>query len=564
MIQTQAKKRRISLFNLNLNEWLPVQDICLGLILSSLLINMLALVFPLSLLQIYDRIIPNQATQTLFYLMSAVSIAIILEMILKLARHYVSAWGDAKLGYKTSTKAYAHLMNAKLNAFEKIGSGVHLDRMNALNRVKDFYGGQAITTLIDLPFVAVYLIMIFMINPVMILIPIAMQALIVVIAIAKRSTLHDTLAFRSHTNEKKLNYIVEVLSGIHTIKSQGMEQVMLRRYERLQKSSAIDDFEFAQKNASFHTLGQHVSGLNLILVVTIGALLAINNHMTPGGVAACILLSSRSMLPFVKFVGLWSKLQSIRIANDKYNAIMSMPTESQNHTSTLTIEQGDIKLVDLCFQFDDDQQVIFEHAYMHIKPGDVVHVDSQGSAGKSVLFLLLSGALTPTKGKILIDDNDLHDYPQALLGHQIAYIPQDAKLFQGSIIENLTLFRDEYVEKAKAMAKLLDLDHCIEQMPQGYQTQVAQGSEDFISKGIKQRILIIRSLIDSPKIVMFDEANSAMDIASDNKLKALLSQMAGQTTLLMVTHRPSLVALCNKKIMIQNKQVVEQAHATTG
>lgn len=543
----------VKIFNMEVYQWLPKSDILVGLIMSTLLINVLSLVFPLSLLQIYDRIIPYQATSTLFYLMLAVCIAMILEMFIKLGRAYVSAWGDARLGYKSSNKAFEYLLNAHLSAYEGVGSGVHLDRLNALNRVKDFYGGQAITTLLDIPFVFIFLLLIAFIEPILIIVPLSIQGGILYISYKYGPTVFETLKKRSQTNEKKINYIVEVLGGIHTIKSQGMEQLMLRRYERLQNSSAFDDFEFAQKNAAHNRMGTLLSQINLVGVVFVGAFLVLHQQLTPGGVAACIMLSSRCMMPFIKAMNLWSRFQAIKLAEEKYQAILALPQRKILTSKTDVLTRTDIVFDNITYGYNKGKKPILEHANLTIKDGEMISLQCDGAQGKSSALLLIKGLLTPFTGEIRIGGTPLSDYSQNVLGRDMAYLPQEGVLFEGTILENLTLFRDgEYVLKAKALSEALELDAFIEQMPQGYQTMLGQGSVDFVSKGIKQRILIVRALIDEPKIILFDEANSAMDIASDNKLKELLQSYHGEKTMIIVSHRPSFVNMADRKVIIKD------------
>ncbi len=545
--------KSLNVLGIKLKEWLPASDILIGLIASTVFINILSLIFPLSLLQIYDRIIPYQATSTLLYLIIFVCVAMVIEMLLKLARNYVSAWGDAKLGYKSSCKAFEHLLYARLPEYEKVGSGVHLDRINALNRVKDFYGGQAITTILDLPFVVIFLLLIAFINPLMVMIPLSIQCCVFLISYINGPTLYEALKNKAKTNEKKVNYMVEILTGIHTIKSQGMEQAMLRRFERLQNSSAFDDFDFSQSNATQNRVGSLLSQINLIAIVFLGAILVIYQQMTPGAVAACILLSSRCMMPFIKAMNLWSRFQSIKLAESKNKMILSLPLESKNSDQLLDIQHGKIDFENVSFGYDDSDTNLIHESSFCIEAGESVHLESHGAQGKTTVFLLLKGLLKPKSGRILIDNRPLSDYTEETLGEKISYIPQDGILFQGTILENLTLFRDnEYAKQAKALCKELQLDVIIEKMPQGYHTQLGQGSVDFVSKGIKQRIIIVRSLVDYPKIILFDEANSAMDIASDKTLQEFLAKLHHRATLIMITHRPSLAAISDSKLRLSN------------
>ncbi len=546
------------LLKLSAKEWLPGPDIWVGLVLSTIFINILSLVFPLALLQVYDRIIPSGGTQTLVYLILAVIGAMLIEMLLKLARNFVSTWGDARLTYKSSTRAFEHLLHTQLNEYEKAGPGVHLERINSLNRVKDFYGGQALTTLIDLPFILLFVAVLGYIHPYMMLVPMFMVCLSGITARYTAREIYGSIKQQSSTLEKKINFIIETLSGIHTIKSLGMENVMLRRYERLQNNATFEDYEYGKNSAAIVRISQVMSQLTILLVVIIGALQVLGQEMTPGAVAACILLSTRCVQPMIKAMHLWARFQLVKNTEENNERILSLPRIDTGTVSS-DIKEGKIEFKDVCFCDNKEDRPLLDKTNFTIEHGDIIHLDGPSSSAKTALLLLIKGINQPQQGQVLIQDTPVVSYDPTLLGERVTYMAQNGVLFQGSILENMTLFRNQQLgAKAKDLAEKLNLDSVIEQMPQGYDTKIGKGAIDLVSKGIAQRITLLRCLIHDPSIILFDEANSAIDMKADDHIRRLFESYQGKKTIILVTNRPSLQRIATRRIVLTESTIVER------
>lgn len=538
-------------------NWLNKSDLMIGLICSSILINLLTLFFPIAILQIYDRIIPNGAVNTLYYLTAGIVTIIIIELIIKLARNYVNAWLDSRLRFQSALKAYSHYIHTDTQVFEKIGSGIHLEKLNALNTIKDFFDGHAVTVLVDVPFVIIFITFICFLDPRMAIIPIAMQAILVLLAYSQNQILFKDLTDRATTSEKKLNYLIEVFMGIHTVKALALESQMLRRYERLQSVAVYQDFHFALKSAFSGKLIESIVQCGLILNVSLGAYLVVINELSAGVLAACILLSTKSFSPMQKAISLWARFQTLKLAHRNQKEISALPLENTNQKGRQEKIQGEIQFDKISFKFSEKGVWLAKDMDLHVCPNETIAILSDHEKGKSTLLNLLLGIYKPSSGKILIDGHEINSWNIETLRRQISLLPQDGNLFEGTILENITLFKKgEYLKRAQALSKLLGLEEIIQQMPQGYHTKVGMSSVDLISKGIKQRILMIRTLIEEPKIILFDEANSSLDLYADAKLNNLLHTMKGKCTMVLITHRPSYLAFADKVYEIKKSKLV--------
>jgi len=535
--------------------------------LASLFINVLALAMPMTLLQVYDRIIPNSAEGTLILLITGVGSALVLEALLRLARSYVSGWMGARFEHLAGSAAMERLMGVSIVDYERSGAGAHLERYNALTTLKEFYSGQGILVVADVIFIPIYLIGVGFLAGTLWLVPAGMMVLFAISAYVIGLKLRKSLEARLNADDRRFSFIIEVLGGVHTVKGLAMEEQMIRRYEWLQETCADAEYNVARHNASAQSLGALFSQMVLFGVVGYGATFVIDGALTVGGLAACTMLGGRAMQPMQKAVGIWTRLQSIQLARDRLRQLFSMKVEKMPGLPDLPPVRGDIDLDDVTFTYGinkDGEELppLFENLDIHIKAGETIGISGGNASGKTSLLYLIMGVLAPTQGTVRIDGNDLQEYAASSIRHQASYLPQDGILFNGTILENITMYRPEKVDEAMDISKILGLDTVVAHMPQGYETMVGDGAGDKLPRGFKQRIAIARALVDKPRILLFDEANTAMDGAGDATLKFLLEKLKGRVTLILVTPRPSMLSIADRIYDIDGTAVTERGSDT--
>ncbi len=532
------------------------------LVLASLFLNVLTLALPVALLQVYDRIIPNKSEGTLQLLVLGVGIALLFEAGLRMGRSYITGWVGARFEHMAGCGAMARLLGASIGAFERDGSGAHLERFNALATVKDFYAGQAILTLLDLPFTVIFLFLVWFIAQELVLIPAGLLVLFLITALGIGSKLREALKKRMTADDRRFNFIIEVLSGIHTVKSMGMEAQMLRRYERLQEGCAEGDYHVAQVSSSALSLASFFSQLTTAAVAAYGSTLVLDHRLTVGGLAACTMLAGRSLSPVQKALGIWTRFQTIRLARTRLNEIFQLQMESQAGLPRLPPVAGRVQMDGVRFRYSEKTPEILQGLSVDIAAGECVAIGGGNGSGKSTLLALMIGALRPSAGRVLLDGYDLAEVDPMNVKSQVAYLPQSGTLFQGSILENITMFRPELTERAHEAAGRLGLDDVVKTMALGYDTRVGDGAFDALPRGIKQRIAVARALVCQPRVVLFDEANTGVDGVGDQYLKTCLEELKGRCTLILVTHRPSLVKLADRAFDFKDGLLTERKQVT--
>jgi len=363
-------------------------------------------------------------------------------------------------------------------------------------------------------------------------------------------------------DDRRFGFIIEVLSGIQTVKGLGMEEQMLRRYERLQETSADAGHRLAVHRGRGYRLGAVLSQLVLIGVAGVGALAVIAGTLTVGGLAASIMLAGRAAHPFEAVAALWPRFQAAGIARRRLRQIFDMPVDKPTGYLELPPIKGALDLDGVGFNYGqgkdgEDLPPIFNDIHMHVEPGQTVGIIGRSAGGKTTLLYLMMGVLTPTAGVARIDGYDLRECDPAEIRRQIAYLPQQAQVFNGTVLENITMFRADRADDALAIAAVLGLDDVFNQLPKGYETRIGEGAEDMLPRGTRQRVAIARALVDHPRVLLFDEANAFIDGPADAQLLEVLMRLRGRVTLVMVTQRPSMLRLSDRIFEIKDAGLFE-------
>jgi ATP-binding cassette subfamily C protein LapB len=516
------------------------------LALISLVMNLLTLALPLVLLQVYDRILPNAALSTFALLALGVGGAVVLESLLRLGRSYITGWVAARFEHNGGVAALRRLLDAPLQDYERVGSGMHLERLGALVTVKDFYAGQSLLSLLDLPFVVVFLGIIWLLGGWLVLVPLTLLGLFVMMALILGARLRGALKDRMALDDRRGNFIIEVLTGSHTLKAMAMEAQMMRRYERLQEGCGAANRAVTRASASALGLSTFFSQATMVATVAGGSVIAVQDGMSIGALAACTLLAGRALQPIQRALGVWTRFQTIRLARKRLHAVFEMEPEAPPGLPEPDAIQGRLALQGVAFAFTEGGAPILHDVSMEAAPGECVGIAGGNGSGKTTLLGLMSGALKPDAGRVLLDGTPIDHWDPRRLKRHVAYLPQQGELFRGTILENITMFDPARAEDAVRQAEALGLGPIIANLPMGYDTVVGDSAGETLPRGIRQRIAVARALLPNPAVVLFDEANTAVDSAGDAAIKACLETLKGTRTLVLVTHRPSLLKMADR------------------
>ncbi|QWD61824.1 peptidase domain-containing ABC transporter [Polynucleobacter sp. MWH-UH25E] len=535
------------------------------IIASSIVINLLALAFPLLMLQLYDRILPHQSLETLALIAVAVGVAVALESVMRAVRSYTTAWISARFEHKAMLAVTERALAEPLHDFERKGTGTVMDDYKSVSSLKYHYSGQTFQQLMDLPFTLLYVLIVFILSPWVGLLLTAGYA--VFVFITWKNGREDPILIKDQKQGdlRRANFLNETLSNVHTLKSMTMESLMLRRYERLQENCArlMSRVTYALDMSA--GIGNIFSPMMNMLIVALGAWLVITHHLTNGELAACILLGMRALAPLQRLGGMWAKYQQDEVLRDNLALTLmqeGLPAKVASQEGAVELanrplQSAKLQLENVHYQFPGSKTELFSGLNLTIEPGEFLAIKGDSGSGRSTLLQLMAGVLQPVQGKVLIDGSDLKEIPLDRLSEHVAYLPQKAMMFEGSLLDNVSVFEPNRVERALLTAKMLGLGDFVAKMPRGWDSPVGDTAADAMPPGYRQRIAIVRALSNQPNIVLFDDATSVMDSDGDATFLKFMEAVRGKVTVVLVSQRPSFLRLADRTLYLQDGNLHE-------
>lgn len=542
------------------------------LVLASFALNVFGLALPVTLLHVYDRILPNESYGTMLLLGLGCGAAAVMEAILRVARSALTTWMGARIEHRSSASLIDRLMRMPLNAFSQQGIGTHFEVYRAIKMVREFYSGQALQSAIDIPFAALYLGLIALLAGWLVLIPLGVLALFLMVGAVLGRRMRRALENRHVLEERRLNFISEVLSGVHTVKGLGAEAGLLRRHERLQQGCSEEDFTVARLSGSASVVATTLSQATMMLVVILGSVSVIDGMMTTGVLTACSMLAGRCVQPVQSLFDRWVRYQSVSLSLRRIGHVL---LEVGSDGGTLRVGDGaghgaatagavaeplvpgTIEMDKVRFAYDRGPEILTDLS-LSVGPGEFLGVVATNSTGKTTLLRLILGVLRPNSGAVRVGVRSSTE-TDAMIGiGGVVYVGEQPELFKGTILQNLTLFDPGRADLAMEVCRRLGLDRRIASLPQGYETIVGDASQEALPRGARQMICLARALVREPAVLLLDEPNSSLDTESDKLFRRALEELRGNVTILLVTSRPSLLTLADRVVQIVDGHAVSR------
>ncbi len=530
------------------------QALARSTVVSSFVINVLGLALPLVMLQVYDRILVNQSVATLGFLMIGLASAILIEAGLKVIRAYLMSWSATKQNYAQNLEAVSRVVHAPPDRFEKEASNIWMDRFESLDQFNAFSAGQSRLIILDLPFVAIYLSVIFLVAGSLGFVLLGLIGLVVLAIVIRAQAMRRVLKEQQTHDSRRDDFIAETLQGIESVKSMAMEPQMQRRFERLQQTNSGISHQSILLNGELQTYSQLVANIVLISMVTVGAVSVINGTLSVGTLACCTLLTSRVMQPVMRAIQVIMEIQGAKLDRDNADKLLDLPAVEPAPVARSDRAPGRIDLKDAGYTYQGSETPALDGVSLTVAPGEIVGIRGEHASGKSTLIKLISGELAPTDGTCQINGKDAHTLNASELSRNMVFVSQDSAIFEGTVMDNISMFRSgpQAIKNARRAAQLIALEDDIHRMPKGYDTPIGQGITDALPRGMVQRITIARALAVNPSILLFDEANSMLDMRSDNELRKGLMKLSGHMTILLISNRPSLLAIADASYVLKN------------
>lgn len=522
-------------------------------VLATMGSNLLALTLPLATLQLYDRVIPQHGLASLEVLAAALTLSLLLDVALRIAQGRMIAWSASRFEHEAGCAAVSAFLRAKPSAVNSDSPGVHVQRFNAVERLREFAAHQGLVTLVDLPFAFVFLGLIWIIAPPLFLVAAGFLAAAFagawLLGLKLRKAVHE----RAQIDDRRMSFLLEILGASHSIKGAAIETAILRRYERLVEQASAAGYRTTLLTGTAQGLGNVSAHVLAFAVMALGASLVLGHELTVGSLAACSLLAGRALQPLLRAVGVFTQLYTVAEAAERHNTVLTLPPSRASATAHPEPASSILQLRNVSFGYTPDHPLITD-ASLTVEPGAAISILSS-SPGKSTLLRLAAGLLEPDSGEATLGGIPLHCLPPRTLARHVGYVPQQATLFRGTLMDNLTMFEPGrfWIDQATRLSKELGLDDYVMRLAQGYDTQVDDEGA-FLPRGVAQRMTIVRALVRAPRVILFDDANTAFDHEADLQLKRLFQRLKQEgCALVLVSHRPSLLAMADRSYVLSDK-----------
>lgn len=526
-------------------------------LVAAFFINLFALAVPIFMMNVYDRVVPNAAFDTLWVLATGVVIVLIADMVLKSMRGHFLDLASRRVDVDLSAKIMERTLGMRLE-YRPASVGSFAVNLRSFETLRDFITSTTITTVVDLPFSVLFLAVIAWIGwP--LLVPLLLGvAAILVYAFFARAKLQRLTETTYQAGAQRNATLIESLTGLDTLKALGAESVMQRKWEETTRFLAGVGVDLRLATLSVTHFTMFAQQLVTVGVIVVGVLLISEGQLTMGGLIAGTMLSRRAMQPFGQVAGLITQAHNARMALDTLNGLFETPTERRALGAFVSRDnfRGDVTFNNVSFAYPGSETASVSGVSFSIKAGEHVAIVGRVGSGKSTLTKLAMGLYEPTEGAVLVDGIDLRQLDPGEYRNAVGYVPQDVTLFHGTLRENLTLahrgIEDSSLVRAAQRSALIDF---VNRHPRGFDMPISERG-DSVSGGQRRCIALARSLVHSPGILLFDEPTGSMDNTTEAVIKKELTDYLPGRTLLLVTHRNSLLELVDRIIVVDGGRIV--------
>jgi ATP-binding cassette subfamily C protein LapB len=526
-------------------------------LVASFFINVFAIGSSLFVMNVYDRVVPNNAMDTLTVLSIGVLIIFTFDFIMKMLRGYFIDIAGKKTDVMLSSNIFEQMMGIRMEARpESVGN--FANNMQQFDSFRDFFTSTTISALIDLPFVLFFIAIIFTLGGYIVIVPILAVPLVILVGFLIQGPLNKAVKESYRYSGQKHAMLIESLSAVETIKSLSAESPLQRKWEHAVGMAAKIGTKvrgWSSTAVNFSVFVQQVAG---VLVVILGVNRIADGDMTMGALIACTILTGRALAPLSQIAGLMTRYHQSVAALQSLDNVMKMPTDRLRGRTPLHRPQltGDIEIRDVTFKYPRQQVPALSNITFSIAPGEKVGIIGRIGSGKTTIEKLILGLYQTTEGTVLMDGTEISQLDPASMRRNIGYVPQDVILFYGSVKENITYgapFADD-VSVLRA-AKIAGVTDFVAKHPQGFDMPVGERGEK-LSGGQRQAVAIARALILDPPILVLDEPTNMMDNRTEEIFKNQLIEASKGKTLLLVTHKGSLLSLVDRLILMDGGKVI--------
>jgi ATP-binding cassette subfamily B protein len=536
------------------------RGVLIQVLLASFVVQLFSLANPLLIQVIIDKVIAQRSLDTLQVLGLALVVVTLMEGVIGALRTFLFTETTNRIDLRLGAEVIDHLLRLPLGYFDKRPVGELGTRIAELEKIRNFLTGQALTTVLDAAFSVIYVLVMLLYSWLLTLIALAVLPIQVGLTVVGAPLFRRQYRQAAEENARTQSHLVEVLSGIQTVKAQNVEMVSRWKWQDYYSRYISRSFEKTITGTAVTETSQVLQKLSQLLVLWVGASLVLKGEMSLGQLIAFRIISGYVTQPLLRLSSIWQNIQELKVSFERLADVVDTPQESNEADKAkipLPPLDGEVEFRDVCFRFSSSSPQVLNHINLTIPTGTFVGVVGQSGSGKSTLTKMLPRLYAPDQGQILIDGYDIDKVELYSLRRQIGIVPQEPLLFSGSIAENIALTDPDASSDAIVQAARLACAHdFIMELPGGYSANVGERGGN-LSGGQRQRIALARTLLSAPRLLVLDEATSALDYATERRVCDNLLDNLHNCTVFFITHRLSTIRRAKLIVMLDQGQVVE-------
>lgn len=526
-------------------------------IMAAVMINIFAVVSSLFVMNVYDRVIPNNAYDTLWVLSIGILTVYIFDFVLKNLRAHFLDHAGKKADIKISARLFQQMLGMTMEA-RPASAGVMASHMREFESLRDFFTSATMTALIDLPFVLLFILLIAIIGGPVAFVPAVAVPLVIAIGMFMQKPLEKVTRQSMMESALKNALLFETISGLETIKVQAAEGHTQRSWEELTEKASKTAAKSKQISAIALNMAVLIQQVTSVGVVIIGVFLIANAKLSMGALVACVILTGRAMAPLAQVAGLLTRLHQSKEGLRQLDDLMKRPVErpAGKHFISMPAVRGKVEFQDVTFHYPEQAVPALNGVNFVIEPGEHVGVIGAVGSGKTTLERLLINLYQPKTGSVQLDGVDVRQIDPGDLRRNVGAVQQSPQLFYGSVRTNITMGHETAPDRAVLRAaELAGVTEFLRDSKAGLDTQVGERGES-LSGGQRQAVAIARALLYDPQVLVLDEPTASMDPASENRLMKRLEAVTRDRTTILITHKGSMLSLVSKIILIDRGRIV--------
>jgi ATP-binding cassette, subfamily B, bacterial HlyB/CyaB len=528
--------------------------------IASFFVQLAALANPLVIQLIIDKVIVQNSVSTLNILGVLLLAVGVFEAVLTTLRTYLFVDTTNRIDMSLGSQIIDHLLRLPLRYFDKRPVGELSTRINELENIRQFLTGTALTVVLDALFSVVYIVVMLFYSWQLTLVGLGTIPLFVVVTLIAAPTVSRQLRTKAERNAETQSYLVEVMSGIQTVKAQNIELRSRFSWQKKYAKFVAAGFKTVLTSTLANSTSQFLSKLSSLLVLWVGAYLVLQGELTLGELIAFRIISSYVTTPILRLAQIWQNFQETGLSLERLSDIVDTPQEAEIDRNNIPLPavNGAVKYENVSFRFAASGPLQLSNVTVEFAPGKFVGIVGQSGSGKSTMMKLLLRLYDAESGRILVDGYDIAKVELYSLRRQIGVVPQDTLLFDGTVQENIALTNpDATTEEIIEAAEIAVAHEFIMTLPNGYNTRVGERGSA-LSGGQRQRIAIARSVLQRPKILVLDEATSALDYPTEKQIGLNLARAFKGNTVFFITHRLNTVSNADTIVVMDNSRMIEQ------